>query len=190
MTPTSGSTVALRPGLATAWALGFFVLLCLIGCAGDEDGSATVEVPCSIAIDEVDDIGPSYFAHGSDGGFIALPSEGWLPSRALQLGRMGAAGSEFEGFRFAKFGLVVRRDRVVSLEVVNPPGGAVLEFVHPDTPARVVRVGPCRAEQGEWVAFAGGVWVTEPACIELLAASGDERLRVRLAVASACGTGP
>ena len=165
------------------WGLGLLVLVWLTGCSGDEDEPATVEVPCLIAIDEVNDIGPSYFAHGSDGGFIALPS------RALQLGRMGTAGSEFEGFQFAKFGLLVRRDRLVSLEVVNSRGEAVLEYVHPDTPARVVRVGPCRAEHGEWVVFAGGVWVTEPACVELVAASGEERLRVRLAVASACDGG-
>ena len=144
----------------------------------------TVEVPCSLVIDAVDDFGSSYVAHGSDGGFIALPS------RPLQLGRTGSAGSEFEGFRFAKFGLVVRRDRVVSLEVMNSRGEAVLEYVHPDAPARDLRVGPCRSEYGEWVVFAGGVWVTEPGCVELLAASGDERLRVRLAVASPCDTGP
>ena len=161
------------------------VLVWLTGWSGREDELAAVEVPCSIAIDAVDDIGPPYFAHGSDGGFIALPSEGWLPSRTLQLGRMGSEGSEFEGFRFAKFGLVVRRDRVVSLEVVNSRAEAVLEYVHPDTPARVLRVGPCRSDHGEWVVFAGGMWVTEPACVELVAASDDERLLVRLAVASA-----
>lgn len=174
-----------------------FLLVWLTGCSGDadgpatvEDGPATVEVPCSIAIDEVNDIGPSYFAHGSDGGFVALPSEGWLPSRALGLGRTGTAGSEFEGFRFTKFGLHVRRDRLVSLEVVNSRGEAVLEYVHPDTPARVVRVGPCRAEHGEWVVFAGGMWVTEPTCVELAAVSGDERVGVRLAVGAACDPEP
>lgn len=179
----------MRAGLAAAGGLGLAALVWLIGCSGAETEPATVEVPCSIAIDEVDDIGPSYFAHGSDGGFIALPSEGWLPSRTLQLGRMGSAGSEFEGFRFSKFGLHVRRDRVVSLEVANSRGEAVLEYVYPDAPARVVRVGPCRAEHGEWVVFAGGMWVTEPACVELVASSGDERLLVRLAVASACDGG-
>ena len=169
-----------------AWGLGLVVLVWLAGCSGGEGEPAVVEVPCSTAIDEVDDIGPSYFAHGSGGGFIALPSEGWLPSRTLQLGRLGSAGSEFEDFRFAKFGLVVRRDRVVSLEVVGSPGEAVLDYVHPDVPARKLSAGPCRSEHGEWVVFAGGVWVTEPACVELVAASGDERIRVRLAVASAC----
>ena len=107
--------------------------------SGGEDESTTVVVPCSSAIDAVDDVGPSYVTHGSDGGFVALPSSGWLPSGVLQLGRMGSAGSKFEGLRFSKFELLVRRDRVVSLEVVSSPGKAVLEYVHPDTPARAIR---------------------------------------------------
>ena len=199
------SPTAVRLGLATAWGLGLAALVWLTGCSGGEverataDGAtleipavevSTVEVPCSIAIDEVDDVGPTYFAHGLNGGFVALPSEGWWPSRALQWGRMGPAGSEFEGFRFSKFGLLVRRDRAVSVEVVNAPGRAVLEYVHPDVPARKLSVGPCPSEHGEWVVFAGGVWVTEAGCVELVAASGDERLRVRLAVASVCDGAP
>ena len=151
--------------------------------------SATVEVPCSQAIDAVDGIGSSYVARGPAGGFVALPSEGLLPSGLLQLGRMGSAGSELEGFRFSKFGLLVRRDRSVSVEVIGSPGKAVLEYVHPDAPARMVRVGPCRSER-EWVVFAGGVWVTEPGCVEVLAVSGNESVLVRLPVGAPCDGAP
>ena len=129
-------------------------------------------------------------SHGSDGGFVALPSGGWLPSGVLQLGRMGLAGSKFEGLRFSKIGMLVRRDRLVSLEVVNSPDEAVLEYVHPDTPARSVRVGPCNSGREEWVVFAGGVWVTKPGCVELVAASGNETVRVRLPVGEACDPEP
>ena len=146
-------------------------------------------MPCSHAIDAVDGIGPSYVARGSAGGFVALPSEDSLPSGLLQLGRMGSAGSEFEGFRFSKFGLLVRRDRSVTVEVIGSPGKAVLEYVHPDVPARVVRVGPCSSER-EWVVFAGGVWVTEPGCVEVLAASGNESVAVRLPVGAPCEASP
>ena len=178
-----------RTGLAVVSSLAVVVAL-LVGCAGGEDLSTAIEVPCSIAIDAVDDVGPSYVAHGSDGGFVALPSGGWLPSGMLQLVRRGSAGSEFEGFRFSKFGLLVRRDRLVSLEVVGAPDEAVLEYVHPDIPARALSVGPCSSEGGEWVVFAGGVWVTEPGCVELVAASGDEEVRVQLPVGSACDGEP
>ena len=188
---TCGVSKAAGPaGLAVVWGLALFVLAVLSGCSGGEDESTTVVVPCSSAIDAVDDVGPSYVTHGSDGGFVALPSSGWLPSGVLQLGRMGSAGSKFEGLRFSKFGLLVRRDRVVSLEVVSSPGKAVLEYVHPDTPARAISVGPCISEREEWVVFAGGVWVTEPGCVEFVAASGNETVRVRLPVGEACDPEP
>ena len=161
------------------------------GCSGGEPvpgagtGVATVEVPCSQSIDAVDDVGPSYVALGSAGGFVALPSEGWRPSGILQLGRMGSEGSDLEGFRFSKFGLLVRHDRAVTLEVVTAPGEAVLTYGHPVTPAGAVSVGPCRSDR-QWVVFAGGVWVTEPGCVELLVSSGDERVRVPLPVGAPC----
>ncbi len=156
----------------------------LAGCSGTDGQAAMLEVPCSTFIDAVDDIGPSYTAHGSGGGFVALPSG------QIQLGRSGSMGSEFKGFRFSKFGLLVRRDRVVSLEVVEAPGEAVLDYVHPDVGARAVRVGPCRSGDEEWVVFAGGVWLSEPGCVELLAASGDEVIPVRLPVGAPCDGGP
>ena len=156
----------------------------LAGCSGTDDQAAMLEVPCSTIIDAVDDVGPSYAAHGSGGGFVALPSGG------LQLGRSGSMGSEFEGLRFSKFGLLVRHDRVVSLEVVEAPGEAVLDYVHPDIGARAVRVGPCRSGDEEWVVFAGGLWVSEPGCVELLAVSGDEIIPVRLPVGAPCDGGP
>jgi hypothetical protein len=163
----------------------FVTLVLSPGCSGVEQwpavgrALATIAVPCSIAIDAVDDMSPSYAPQGAQGGFVALPSG------QIQLGRSGSAGSAFEGFRFSKFGLLVRRDRLVSLEVVGSHGDAVLEFVHPDTPAHAVRVGPCRSDR-EWAVFAGGLWVTEPGCVELVAASGGESVGVWLPVGAPC----
>jgi len=171
------------------------VVAALAGCSGDGkhpaavQEPATVDVPCSQAIEAVDRVGPSYVRHGSAGGFVALPGEGLLPSEVLQLGRTGSGGSELEGFRFSKFGLLVRRDRSVSVEVIGSPGKAVLEYVHPAVSARVVRVGPCSSER-EWVVFAGGVWVTEPGCVEVLAASRGESVPVRLPVGAPCEASP
>ena len=176
-TPMSQHRQALK--VPVGWWLTLVVVALLAGCSGGGGESETIAVPCSIAIDAVDDIGPTYETHGSGGGFVALPAG------PLQLGRMGSAGTEFESFRFSKFGLLVRRDRLVSLEVVSSPGDAVLEYLHPDTPARAVRVGPCRSDR-EWVVFAGGVWVTEPGCVELVATSGGESARARLAVGAPC----
>ena len=174
------SQAAVGMGPAARRVVALVVVVGLTGCSGGDEESATVVVPCSTAIDAVDDVGLWYGIHGSRGGFVALPAG------QLQLGRMGEAGSELEGFRFSKFGLHVRRDRTVSLEVVNSPDEAVLEYVHPDTPARSVSVGPCSSELGEWAVFAGGVWVTEPGCVEFVAASGNEEVRVRLPVGAPC----
>lgn len=186
--------VAWVPGVVGPAALRSLILVVVVasaGCLGGGEQPAavqapsTVEVPCSQAIDAVDGIGPSYVARGSAGGFVALPSAGLLPSGSLQLGRTGSAGSELEGFRFSKFGLLVRRARSVSVEVTGSPGEAVLDYVHPDTPAGVMRVGPCISER-EWVVFAGGVWVIEPGCVEVLATSGNESVAVQLPVGAPC----
>ena len=149
------------------------------GCGTGESGGRFVDVACDDAIDAVNDLGGlSYAAYGAEGGFVALP---WGHH---QLGRSGQSGTDLEGFRFSKFGLLVRRDRSVSLEVVRAPGEALLDYGHTDPPALGVRVGPCQSEH-EWVVFAGGVWVTEPGCVELAAASG-ETASVRLGVGLAC----
>ena len=67
---------------------------------------------------------------------------------------------------------------------------AEIDWRRADNPARSVRVGPCSSEREEWVVFAGGVWVTEPGCVELVAASGNETVRVRLPVGEACDPEP
>lgn len=164
------------------------VVVLVAGCSGVEDGPVSVKVPCSHAIDAVDDVGPSYATHGSDGGFVALPSGGRLSSGELQLGRMGSTGSELEGYRFAKFGLLARQGRAVSLEVVRSPGVAVLDYGL-DPPVRSVRVGPCRSHDAQWVVFAGGMWVTQPGCVELLAASANESVHVPLPAGAPCNGG-
>ena len=187
---TGGARSAVLAGLVLVVAAAL-----VTGCSGGRPApgavteAATVDVPCSQSIDAVDDIGPSYVAQGSGRGFVALPSDGWLSSGVLQLGRVGSAGSELEGFRFAKFGLLVRHDRAVSLEVVRSPGEVVLDYVHPGDPAPVMSVGPCSSDR-EWVVFAGGAWVTEPGCVELLASSGDERIAIRLPVGAPCEAHP
>ncbi len=97
-------------------------------------------------------------------------------------------GSGYDGYRFSKFGLVVRGDRLVSLEVVDAPDDAVLKFGGSAdfAPSHALRIGPCPAVIGEWVVFAGGVWVNAPGCVELAASYGDESARVRLSVGTAC----
>ena len=159
-------------------------------------------VECWDAVGVVEEPGPQYAALGSGGGFVALPAG------AMQLGRSGPAGSGYEDYRFSKFGLHVRRFRQVSLEVVSAPDDAVLTYgggsdfapvgaltVGPcDTdgpeceiePTESLSVGPCGTGRGEWVVWAGGIWVNEPGCVELVASSDGEEVPVRLAVGASC----
>ena len=105
--------------------------------AGDEQPRHRV-VECREAILVVPEPGPGYTAYGADGGFIALPSG------ALQRGRAGSAGSGYEDYRFSKFGLVVRRSRQASLEIVSAPGNAFLDYGQGEFgSAHALTAGPC-----------------------------------------------
>lgn len=167
-----------------------------------EDQSSHRVVECSKAIGVVEEPSSHYTVYGSDGGFIALPAG------EMQLGRWGRVGSSYEDYRFSKFGLHVRRFRQVSLEVVRAPNDAMLRFgggsdrapadtvtvEHCDTdgpeceiePTENLSVGPCGSNRGEWVVWAGGIWVNEPGCVELVASSDDEKIPVWLAVDTSC----
>ena len=180
----------------------------VLGCTGNAADSQTVEdrprhrvVECRYVIDIVAEPGPNYTAYGAGGGFIALPS--WQ----LQLGRSGPEGSGYEDYRFAKFGLLVRRSQQASLEIVKAPGYAFLEHGQGefgtadaltagpcDSHGPACEVGsaeyvggwPCGADRGEWIVWAGGIWVDEPGCVDVLASSGDEEFPARLAVGTSC----
>lgn len=159
-------------------------------------------VECLHIIDVVPEPGPGYAAHGSGGGFIALPT------RVLQLGRSGSEGSGQEDYRFAKFGLLVRRAQQASLAIAAAPSDAFLDYGD-DVPGRVdaltagpcdshgpacdvnsaeyVGGWPCGADRGEWMVWAGGIWVNEPGCVEVVVSSQDEEIPVQLAVGAPCG---
>ena len=186
-----------------------------LGCAestadnrATEDQSRYRFVECLHVIDVVSEPGPRYQAHGSGGGFVALPTG------TLQLGRSGSEGSGYEDYRFAKLGLLVRHARQASLEIASAPGEAFLDYGdlfsdHGDdvsgsadaltagpcnthgpaceaNSAEYVGGWPCGADRGEWMVWAGGIWVNEPSCVEVLVSSEDEEIPVWLAVGAPC----
>lgn len=180
----------------------------VVGCNGGGGDEARIEdhlshrvVECWDAVDVVEEPGPNYTVLGSGDGFVALPAG------TMQLGRWGSEGSVYEDYRFSKFGLPVRRFRQVSLKVISAPDDAVLTFgdgrdepvgaltAGPcDTegpeceiePTENLSVGPCGTGRGEWVVWAGGIWVNEPGCVELVVSSDGGEIPVRLAVAASC----
>jgi len=179
-----------------------------LGCTGNaaDDSEAQVQPPhrvvkCLGVIDAVTGPFPGYTAYGSGGGFVALPSG------ALQLGRSGPEDSGYEDYRFAKFGLLVRRSRQATLRIVRAPDDAFLDYGQIEFgSADALTVGPCDthgpacepdsagntpgwpcgADRGEWLIWAGGIWVNEPGCVEVLVSSEDEEIGVQLAVAASC----
>ena len=166
-----------------------FVIALVAGLVASCGGGETIEgqlshrvVECRDAIDVVDDPGPSYRVYGSGGGFIALPAV-----ETLQLGRRGPTDSGYEDYRFSKFGLPVLRSRQVTLEIVRAPGEALLSYGGSEVaPVDALTFGPCGSDGGEWVVWAGGIWVNEPGCVELVAKSDNEEISAWLAVGASC----
>ena len=179
-----------------------------LGCTGSTGGHQATDdqlrhllVECVDVIDAIPELVPGYRAYGADGGFVALPTG------ALQIGRSGPEGSGYEDYRFAKFGLLVRRSRQASLQIVSAPAGAFLDYgsgtfgsadvltagpcdTHGPAcevdSAEYVGGWPCGADRGEWLVWAGGIWVTEPGCVEMLVTSRDEEIPAQLAVGTSC----
>ncbi|MCG5455304.1 hypothetical protein PSH03_006376 [Micromonospora sp. PSH03] len=90
---------------------------------------------------------------------------------------------------FAKWGLVVRAGTVVDLRVA--PGWqdkARLGWGGTGTPASTVTVHACAPEsgQGQWMAFVGGTWVAQAACVPLIVTSNGQNDSVTLGIGLPC----
>ena len=179
-----------------------------LGCTGNAADHPEVQgqaphrvLKCLGVIDAIEEPVPGYTAYGSGGGFVALPSG------TLQLGRSAPADSGYEDYRFAKFGLLVGRARQASLKIVSAPDDAFLDYGQSEFgSAGALTVGPCDThgplcepdsagntpgwpcgpDRGEWLVWAGGIWVAEPGCVKVLASSQNEEILVQLAVGASC----
>ncbi|MEU8157711.1 hypothetical protein AB0B94_29005 [Micromonospora sp. NPDC048986] len=90
---------------------------------------------------------------------------------------------------FAKWGLIVRAGTVVDLRVA--PGWqdrARLGWGGTGTPAAAVTVHACPPEggQAQWMAFVGGTWVTQAACVPLIVTSNGQNDSVDLGIGVPC----
>ncbi len=147
--------------------------------------SAATRVDCGSFIDTID----------TDPATVSYPRRvldvAAFPGRVLDLGRDGEPGTPYQGLRFAKFGLVVRAGRALTLEIVKAePGTAVMEWGairDPGWPATRLEVGPCPGDGSDWLVFAGGLWVSEePSCVTLTVSSDGRTEQVRLGVEAPC----
>jgi hypothetical protein len=122
---------------------------------------------------------------------VALPT-----GRALQADRSGQ--SDPAARLFAKDALRIRRGVSVDLVVPNDWRGRL--SVHwgfsSATAKRIrhLRIPGCRPtktinpirEQDEWLVYAGGYWVSEPACVALLVRAGQTEQTIHVGVGLTC----
>lgn len=94
---------------------------------------------------------------------------------------------------FAKWGLVVRTGAAIDLQVA--PGWedrALIGWGRQRVPTVSVHVPACPgpSAQAQWLGFAGGTWVAQPACVPLIVRSHGQEARVHLGIGVACAVTP
>ncbi len=147
--------------------IGVAMLALCSACSSSSSDGPTLALRCETIIDSMDAPADPYTE--------AVLDRIVFPMGPMTLGaRRGSDGSGFEEFQFSKFGLVVRSGTQVVLEVEDADGA---EFAlawgagFPPDKAGSISVGPCQgsdspqADDAAWVVFAGGIWLSEPACV-------------------------
>jgi hypothetical protein len=90
---------------------------------------------------------------------------------------------------FAKWGLVVRIGAVVDIQVAAGwEDRARIKWGSSASPGVAVHVPACPkpSEQTQWLHFAGGTWVAQPACVPLVLRSQGQAATVRLGIGKPC----
>ena len=91
--------------------------------------------------------------------------------------------------RSSKIPLLVRPNQVFQVSVGDDsPESARIDWSSATSRLLVQRVsvGPCAGDPDSWLAFAGGVWVAEPSCVELVFRSSNGSTPVMLSIAEPC----
>jgi len=117
-------------------------------------------------------------------GVVALPTS---PSHAA-LGT-SANGPEQSLRLFAKTGLDIRAGTRFELIVPDQPAGrlGVGWGGAPSTPSRRLIVANCpNAGHTGWLAYPGGYWVSDPACVPLIVRAGGEDQLVHIGLGTPC----
>lgn len=174
--------------------LGSLAVLLIVACSGEERvASETSEVTsrpsptapearaavlsCADVIDSDTEV-PAQYRPISDA--VALPTAE-SAAHALQVSQQPARPAP--NF-FAKTGLVLRSDAVVSIRVEEPADVALIGWGSPAEFATEVSSPGCPG--GEWIAFAGGFLVDQPSCVELTVTVGGDHERVQVGVGAPC----
>ena len=84
-------------------------------------------------------------------------------------------------FRFSKHPILVRPGHNTKITLADEFLDSVrLDWSEPDAFVQRVSVGPCAGEPDDWLVFAGGTWVVEPSCVDLIVQSSGRQSLVPL----------
>jgi hypothetical protein len=149
-------------------------------------GASVVSLPCGDQIDS--QATPRLSGFATVLGDVALPT-------GKALGAVRLADTDPSARYWAKQGIVVKAG--AAFEMIVPPqwlGRLSFGWGSPATRTTHLIVSDCQwtagpAQQGRrapWLAFAGGYWVRDPACVSLVVKAGARTQRVRVGVGAAC----
>lgn len=157
-----------------------FVLCLCVGCAGWNSASEQ-------AAPRLDCDGWVAKGLGDENEWAFAGDSVAIPTGNVNLGRTGEAGSVYAGLSFAKFGLAIKGGAEVNVAVLSDEvDGVIVEWgpAEPDVPSSAVRLEGC-GRSDEWLIFAGGAWVPEPGCYDLVARTSDRVNSLRLSIGGA-----
>lgn len=187
MLPMSRPTIRPPENTRVPTVVAVVVAVVAAGCSAGTPASSTTtpanRVDCSGVIAFQEQPSPEFFRRVVD--VVALPVD------PLDFGRDGEPGTPYEGLRFAKFGLIIRADHAVNIEIVEvEPGRALMQWTplqDPDRPSTALDVGPCPGDGHAWIVFSGGLWVSnDPTCVTLAITSAGRTEKARLGVEVPC----
>ena len=163
------------------------VMACLLAsaCSGGNDSERvaapiTAEIDCVNGYSDVGIVPPA--GRTIVLGAVALPTE-----RALSAVR---GGLEPEARLWTKDALIVSTDSAVELRVADEWRGKFsFNWGQPaDRRVERVRVPACAATRGvgNWLAFTGGYYVADPACVAMIVIVGGVVQRVEIGLGAPC----
>lgn len=179
-------SVSRGPGLASATsaALAFAIVLGLapetaIPTALADTPDSAVRLRCRDVIGSTDDPSPG---HAVVFGRVALPTR-----IALQASPSGEDDSNAR--LFAKDGLLIKPR--ASFELIVPDAWRdrlTLGWSGAERTAHLKVQGcdPNRSPRTTWLAYAGGYWVRDPACVSVIVKAAHKSRRVRIGVGAPC----
>ena len=151
----------------------------------DRDGGGRVlleaTLDCSSFIDVVSD---------APDGFRVVQEVAAINSTIVHgQGRQGTDLDPESPLRFSKIALLVRPNEEFQVSVGDDFGESTRlgwSSTTSSSPVQRVLVGPCEGDPDSWLVFAGGVWVLEPGCVDLVFRSSIGSTPVELSIAKPC----